>query len=292
MENLQETMTAWLRSSLTTEGQMEIATYGNSLLMAQATGTDFRLHNDWPPQQWHVFLHVHEGELRLTANGDRIGFDAPVYVDFLSNARWTDVTFVGRYRACFVLVEEQFFMESTQQIRSKISEGMMRFAQSPFTPMDESANLAPRAQSPLGRRCHAILLPGPHALPRATRSGVVRPAGGAFARRAVRRLEAFLRQDGRRHPDGTADGGGQSLPAQPVTVRAGGGRDAALCRPVGLREVLQAAVRRVAHAIQKGDRAARIKFFCRLKSKKSRLLLVFRRKALLLPRNQNENTKH
>ena len=71
-------------------------------------------------------------------SGDRIGFDAPVYVDFLSNARWTDVTFVGRYRACFVLVEEQFFMESTQQIRSKISEGIMRFVQSPFTPMDES----------------------------------------------------------------------------------------------------------------------------------------------------------
>ena len=138
MENLQETMTAWLRSSQTTEGQMEIATYGNTLLMAQVTGTDFRLHNDWPPQQWHVFLHVHEGELRLTANGDRIGFDAPVYVDFLSNARWTNVTFVGRYRACFVLVEQQFFMESTQQMRSKISEGMMRFAQSPFTPMDES----------------------------------------------------------------------------------------------------------------------------------------------------------
>ena len=73
-------------------------------------------------------------------SGDRIGFDAPVYVDFLSNARWTNVTFVGRYRACFVLVEEQFFTESTQQIRSKISEGMMRFVQSPFTPMDESEN--------------------------------------------------------------------------------------------------------------------------------------------------------
>ena len=239
-------------------------------------------------------------------------------------------------------------MESTQQIRSKISEGIMRFVQSPFTPMDESENKrlqrleeAMMATLRDGRsvfvrellqtmacawlyelwniffrrlqtsrtelnphwgdaatqffylaRCHAILLPGPHALPRATRSGVVRPAGGAFARRAVRRLEAFLRQDGRRHPDGTADGGGQSLTAQPVTVRAGGGRDAALCRPVGLRKVLQAAVRRVAHAIQKGDRAARIKFFCRLKPKKSRLLLVFHRKALLLPRNQNENTKH
>ena len=71
-------------------------------------------------------------------SGDRIGFDAPVYVDFLSNARWTDVTFVGRYRACFVLVEQQFFMESTQQMRSKVSEGMMRFAQSPFSPMNEA----------------------------------------------------------------------------------------------------------------------------------------------------------
>lgn len=44
MENLQETMTAWLRSGQTAEGQLEIATYGNNLLMAQMTGTDFRLH--------------------------------------------------------------------------------------------------------------------------------------------------------------------------------------------------------------------------------------------------------
>ena len=66
MENLQETMTAWLRSSQTTEGQMEIATYGNNLLMAQVTETDFRLHNDWPPQQWHVFLHVQGSTRRCT----------------------------------------------------------------------------------------------------------------------------------------------------------------------------------------------------------------------------------
>lgn len=140
MDNFKETATTWLRNGQEAngQGQMDIATYGNSLLMAQVTGTDFRLHNDWPPPHWHVFLHVHEGELRLTANNERLGFETPVYVDFLSNARWTNVTFVGRYRACFVLVEEQFFMESTQQMRSKISEGMMRFAQSPFTPMDES----------------------------------------------------------------------------------------------------------------------------------------------------------
>ena len=140
MDNFKETATTWLRNGqeANEQGQMDIATYGNSLLMAQVTGTDFRLHNDWPPPHWHVFLHVHEGELRLTANNERLGFETPVYVDFLSNARWTNVTFVGRYRACFVLVEEQFFMESTQQMRSKISEGMMRFAQSPFTPMDES----------------------------------------------------------------------------------------------------------------------------------------------------------
>lgn len=34
MTNLEETMTAWLRSGQTAEGQLEIATYGNSLLMA------------------------------------------------------------------------------------------------------------------------------------------------------------------------------------------------------------------------------------------------------------------
>lgn len=43
MENLQETMTAWLRSSLTTEGQMEIATYGNSLLDGASDGNGLPL---------------------------------------------------------------------------------------------------------------------------------------------------------------------------------------------------------------------------------------------------------
>ena len=138
MEKLEETITAWLRGGLYNDGQLQTATYGNSLLMAQASGTDFRLHDEWPPQQWHVFLHVHEGELRLTVNGDRIGFEAPVYVDFLSNTRWTDITLAGRYHACFVLVEQQFFMESTLPMRGKITEGMMRFSQSPFTPMEKT----------------------------------------------------------------------------------------------------------------------------------------------------------
>ena len=138
MEKLEETITAWLRGGLDNDGQLQTATYGNSLLMAQANGTDFRLNGDWPPQHWHLFLHVHEGELRLTVNDDRIGFEAPVYVDFLSNARWTDITLAGRYHACFVLVEQQFFMESTLPMRSKITEGMMRFSQSPFTPMEKT----------------------------------------------------------------------------------------------------------------------------------------------------------
>ena len=76
MDNFKETATTWLRNGqeANEQGQMDIATYGNSLLMAQVTGTDFRLHNDWPPPHWHVFLHVHEGELRLTANNERLGF--------------------------------------------------------------------------------------------------------------------------------------------------------------------------------------------------------------------------
>ena len=215
MENLQETMTARLRSSLTTEGQLEEAMMatlrdGRSMFLRELLQT---MTCAWQYELWNIFFR------RLQTSRTEL------------NPHWGDAA-------------TQFFYLAHTHCREQ----------------------------------HEV--------------GGVRPAGGAFARRAVRRLEAFLRQDGRRHPDGTADGGGQSLPAQPVTVRAGGGRDAALCRPVGLREVLQAAVRRVAHAIQKGDRAARIKFFCRLKPKKSRLLLVFHRKALLLPRNQNENTKH
>ncbi len=138
MEQLKDTVAAWLRSGLGEDGRMETACYGNHLLMTRLTGTDFHLSGDWLPLQWHVFLHVHQGELRLTADDDRLGFDASVYVDFLSNFTWKDMTLVGAYRATVIVVEQNFFLESSQSIRNRITDGMMFFSQSPFTPLEEA----------------------------------------------------------------------------------------------------------------------------------------------------------
>lgn len=141
MENFEETLLAWLRSSLTGDGHMETVVYRNSLLMVRITGTDFHLRGEWPSEPWHVFLQVHKGELRLTSNGERIGFDTPVYVDFLPSFNWEDVTLVGPYRVCFILVERSFFVEATVSMRNKITNGMIYFAQSPFTLLTEAERI-------------------------------------------------------------------------------------------------------------------------------------------------------
>ena len=138
MDQFEDKISAWIRSGLSVDGKMEIATYGNSLLMARLAGTDFRLKENWLPYRWHVFLQVYEGELRLTVNADRLGFDAPVYVDFLSRFAWSDVTLAGRYRACIIVVEQEFFIEATQSIRTKVTDGVMYFSQSPFTSLKEN----------------------------------------------------------------------------------------------------------------------------------------------------------
>lgn len=108
MESLKEKVVAWIRKDLSSDGQLDWAAYNNSLVMVRMEGTDFRLSGEWVPDGWHVFLQVHEGELRLTVNGERLGFDSPVYVDFLRNRKWANVTLAGKYRTCFIVMEQHF----------------------------------------------------------------------------------------------------------------------------------------------------------------------------------------
>lgn len=133
-----ETLTAQLCKSLNGDGQLESASFGTSLQILRLEGTDFHFDEDLPTGRHHLFLQVHTGELRLTANGERMGFDAPVYVDFIPGIYWTDLMLKGPFRACFVLVDQLFFMEATASMRSKIATEMMHFAQSPFTPLEEA----------------------------------------------------------------------------------------------------------------------------------------------------------
>lgn len=142
MERLKEKMTDWLREGFSGGERLKVTAFGDSLAMAQIEGTDFRLRGGkCPTGQWHhIFLHVYEGELRLTVNGDRIGFDKPVYVDFIAGINWEDITFAGSYRVCVVMAEQYFFMEATAAMRVKVFEGIMRFAQSPFAPLNTGDN--------------------------------------------------------------------------------------------------------------------------------------------------------
>lgn len=141
MESLKEKMINRLREGFSGGERLKVEASGDGLAMLLIEGKDFRLRGgEWQTENWHIFLHVYEGELRLTVNGDRIGFDKSVYVDFITGVNWEDITFAGSYRVCFVLVEQHFFMEATATMRHKISEGMMRFAKMPFISLDDGEN--------------------------------------------------------------------------------------------------------------------------------------------------------
>lgn len=137
MTGFKEEVTTWFRSRLSEEVRMSVCAYGDNMAMVLMEGRGLCLHHEKIQAHWHAFLNVREGELRMTVNGERLGFEAPVYVDFLDGYGWDDVTFPGHFRACFVVVEQHFFMEGSTPLQSKISRGMISFAQSPFLSLCE-----------------------------------------------------------------------------------------------------------------------------------------------------------
>lgn len=136
MDTIGNSFSGWLHAGLWEEGEMETACLEGGMLVARLSGRDFRLPGGWPGH-WHVFMQVYEGELRLTADGDRMGFEAPVYVDFIQNFAWADVRLAGRCRASVVVVEEDFFAEAVRLMRGKVADGLMGLAQSPFALLEE-----------------------------------------------------------------------------------------------------------------------------------------------------------
>lgn len=127
-----ENVTGLLDRALGEKGRMETACYGDNMLIARVEGDGFSLDEGWWQKDWHTFVLVYEGELRVTLNGDRVGFDAPVYIDFISVIAWGKLTLVGPFRASFVVVEQTFFTESTYSLRTHVMEQMMQYSQSPF----------------------------------------------------------------------------------------------------------------------------------------------------------------
>lgn len=122
----------WFGKHLSGNAHITTAAYGNHIAMICLEGKDICLRAAEKQTRWHAILHVHEGELRITANQDRMGFEAPVYIDFIDSYQWGDLALAGTFSASLAVVEQKFFIESAQNIRPNISEGMKSFSQSPF----------------------------------------------------------------------------------------------------------------------------------------------------------------
>ena len=80
----------------------------------------------------HAALFIMRGELHLTLNGNRIGLLAPAYIDFVLPNRWENIELKGEVEVYLMAAETGFFHEVTSKLRTRISERMMAFAQSPF----------------------------------------------------------------------------------------------------------------------------------------------------------------
>lgn len=147
---IEDELRAWLQEARV-EGnwQADVASYDNNLVMAHIQGCTFHLKDLNVDKYPHLFLLVYQGELYLTANGDRIGFEEPAYVDFLHNMRWKDMVLTGGFDAHLVMVEQRFFMESTWALRDKITDGMQHFAQAPYTTLDKATARRMRLMSDL-----------------------------------------------------------------------------------------------------------------------------------------------
>ncbi len=127
-----EHMAALLGKALGEGGKMRTARYKDSILTVWLQGERFSLEEGWWEMSNHTFLLMYEGELRIKASNDRLGFDVPVYVDFIPGVDWGNITMTGPFRACFVVIEQDFFITATSSMRNNIMEQMLQFSQSPF----------------------------------------------------------------------------------------------------------------------------------------------------------------
>ena len=80
----------------------------------------------------HGCIVYYAWELHLTLNGNRIGLLAPAYIDFVLPNRWENIELKGEVEVYLMAAETGFFHEVTSKLRTRISERMMAFAQSPF----------------------------------------------------------------------------------------------------------------------------------------------------------------
>lgn len=138
MTQIAEELNTWLQASLSEDSDLQanVASYENNIALARLQGNTLRLTDHPVTRERHILLQMHRGELRLTANDDRIGFEGPAYVDFLRDIQWKSIQLTQGFDASLLLVDQGFFMESTLTMRTKITNGMWNFAQAPFVELD------------------------------------------------------------------------------------------------------------------------------------------------------------
>lgn len=136
MVNLKKFVLDWLGPDLMQAGIVEMAACGDEVVMVKLAGNCLTLGRKLPDSEHHVSMLMTKGELRLTLNGDRMGFFAPAYIDFIGSNRWKDVRVEGKLEGYLLVIERNFFLETTSKLRSRISEKMMVYAQRPFVSLN------------------------------------------------------------------------------------------------------------------------------------------------------------
>lgn len=143
MKNLKEYVLDWFAQGTVDSGKVEAASYGDEVVMVKLEDACIRLGRNIPDGLHHVGMLMTGGELRLTLNGDRMGFLAPLYIDFIDSNQWDDVVMEGHFEGYLLVVDRNFFLEANSRLRSKISEKMMVYTQYPFVQLgpEESNSL-------------------------------------------------------------------------------------------------------------------------------------------------------
>lgn len=143
MMNLKEYALNWLGADTGRNDNMELASCGEELVMVKLSGTSLTLGRNMSDKRNYVSMLITGGELHLTLNGERMGFFAPAYIDFMSSNHWGNMVAEGDLEGYLLVAERNFFLEVVSNLRSKISEKMITYAKSPFVSLnnDEVAGL-------------------------------------------------------------------------------------------------------------------------------------------------------
>lgn len=104
MVNLKKFVLDWLGPDLMQAGIVEMAACGDEVVMVKLAGNCLTLGRKLPDSEHHVSMLMTSGELRLTLNGDRMGFFAPAYIDFIGSNRWKDVKVEGKLEGYLLVI--------------------------------------------------------------------------------------------------------------------------------------------------------------------------------------------